>query len=105
MYKHLTPKKDQLFRRQVKQAFEQRQKTQTSKQTDRQTNKTQSKKPTLPMATAEANTETFAVINLTKRVTAACAGAVKRMYKGQAVRAFTSQNVRVQLLQQSEIKK
>ena len=31
MYKHLIPKKDQLFRRQVKQAFEQRQKPQTSK--------------------------------------------------------------------------
>lgn len=37
MYKHLIPKKDQLFRRQVKQAFEQRQKTQTSKQIDKQT--------------------------------------------------------------------
>lgn len=45
MYKHLTPKKDQLFRRQVKQAFEQRQKTQTSKQTNRQTNKQNAIKP------------------------------------------------------------
>lgn len=39
MYKHLTPKKDQLFRRQVKQAFEQRQKNpniQTNKETNKQ---------------------------------------------------------------------
>lgn len=39
MYKHLTPKKDQLFRRQVKQAFEQRQKNsniRTNRQTDKQ---------------------------------------------------------------------
>lgn len=62
MYKHLTPKKDQLFRRQVKQASEQRQKTQTSKQTNRQTNKMQSKPPTLPMATVRANMETFAAM-------------------------------------------
>lgn len=39
MYKHLTPKKDQLFRRQVKQAFEQRQQNpniQTNKETNKQ---------------------------------------------------------------------
>lgn len=43
MYKLLTPKKDQLFRRQVKQAFKQRQNPQTSKLTNRQTNEMQTK--------------------------------------------------------------
>lgn len=61
MYKHLTPKKDQLFRRQVKQAFKQRQTPQTSKQTSKQT-KCKQKNPILPMAIAKANTETSAVI-------------------------------------------
>lgn len=52
MYKHLTPKKDQLFRQQVKQAIEQRQQN-PNIQTNKETNKQNAikKNPTPLMAT------------------------------------------------------
>lgn len=79
MYKHLTPKKDQLFRRQVKQAFKQRQKKKPkhpNKQIDKQT-KCNQKKPHSTNGNCVGKHRNICTNKTLQKVTAACARAVQ----------------------------